>query len=206
VSVAVSGGPDSMAVMDFLKRGNKLDKAYYFNHGTEHGKDAEAFLLAYCEENKIDLVIGHISREKGRKESAEEYWRNERYSFLEKHNDVPVVTCHNLDDQVETWVFTSLHGCPKLIPYRRGNIIRPFVVSEKSDMLGWCAKNSVQYVTDPGNSDKKYMRSFIRTELIPKSLYVNPGLFKVIKKKVLGLAENEAPWYNDVAVVCAADL
>jgi tRNA(Ile)-lysidine synthase len=90
-----------------------------------------------------------------------------------------------LDDVVETWIFTSLHGNPMLIPYKRDNFIRPFLTTRRGDFTNWCHDKDVQFVTDPSNLDEAYMRNFIRHTLLPNALIVNPGLHKVVKKKVL---------------------
>lgn len=130
-AIAVSGGADSMAILDFLSRKDPL--VLYFNHGTSHGDDAEEFVRGYCEKNGFRYVIGRADRERTKGESPEEYWRNIRYGFLDKFAaEIPVITCHNLDDQVEQWIFSSFHGNPKLIPYRRGGVIRPFMLTKKS--------------------------------------------------------------------------
>ena len=74
VYVAVSGGADSMAVLDFLGRSNREVTALYFNHGTEFSNKAEDFVKEYCNKNKIPLYMGAISRSKKSDESQEEYW------------------------------------------------------------------------------------------------------------------------------------
>jgi tRNA(Ile)-lysidine synthetase-like protein len=184
--VALSGGPDSMAILDFLIRGGRDVTALHFDHGTEHGKEARAFVTEYCIANRIPLIVGTANREQSPDESPEEFWRNMRYDFFNEIHTYRIVTAHTLDDQVENWIFTSLHGMGRLIPYRRApNIVRPFLTTTKADLLDWCDRKNIPFVTDPGNSDEKYMRSLIRTKIIPEALRVNPGLFKVIKKKVL---------------------
>jgi len=190
VYIAVSGGSDSMAVLDFLSRGNREVVAAHFDHGTEHGEEARKFIEGYCLERSIPLVIGEKKRERNSDESPEEYWRNMRYDFFAsitmQVGSAPIITAHTLDDQVENWIFTALNGEPRLIPYsREPNIIRPFITTTKTTLLSWCDRKNVPYVVDPGNSDSRYMRSLIRTEIVPQALRVNPGLFKVIKKKVL---------------------
>lgn len=192
VGVALSGGPDSMAVLNFLLS-NKRRKvtALYFDHGTEHGAYAKDFVLNYCKDNDIDLVIGTAYREKNSDESPEEYWRNIRYYFLNNF-DYDIITCHNLDDQVEQWIFSSLHGVPNLIPYRNKNIIRPFMLNKKDKLVSWCERKQVPFVVDPSNFSDRYMRSYIRNNIVPHALKVNPGLHKVIKKKLLqGVPESK---------------
>jgi tRNA(Ile)-lysidine synthase len=187
VAIAVSGGPDSMAALDFLSRGKRSVLALYFNHGTEHAKDAERLVSEYCGIKNIPYSVGNISRDKYKNESQEEYWRNERYSFFSNWCNYKIITCHHLDDAIETWIFTSLHGNPMLIPYKRDNFIRPFLASRKSKLIDWCDNKNVPYVIDPSNMDEAYMRNFIRRTLLPNALTVNPGLHKVIRKRVLKL-------------------
>jgi tRNA(Ile)-lysidine synthase len=191
VGVAVSGGSDSMAVLDFLVRGGRDVTAFHFNHGTIHGQDAEAVVSNYCKENGIKLIIGRLKDQKPTDKSPEEHWRDERYKFLESKvtGEMEVITCHTLDDQVENWLFTSLHGLSRLIPYRRNKVIRPFIMTRKIALESWCERKNVPSVYDPSNHDPKYMRSLIRTKIIPHALEVNPGLHKVIKKKVKNLLE-----------------
>jgi len=88
-------------------------------------------------------------------------------------------------DCVETWIFSSLHGTGKIVPYRRKNVIRPFRLNMKRDIALWSNMHTVPYVEDPSNADIKYTRNYIRHELMPHALKVNPGLYKTIKKKVI---------------------
>lgn len=187
VYVACSGGVDSMAVVDFLAKNHKVN-IMFFDHGTETSKEALDFLserfYAQTTYGSMKFNVGHISRVKERSESWEEYWRNERYQWFHSY-DVPIIACHHLDDCVETWIFTSLNGEGKIIPYSNGNVIRPFRLNRKSEFENWCRRKNVPWIEDTSNQDTKYMRNFIRHEIMPNALVVNPGLHKVIKKKVL---------------------
>ena len=183
VFVAVSGGPDSMAALDFLRRAHEVT-ALHFNHGTDHGKEAEQFVVDIMGKLGVPLMIGRISRERAADESKEEFWRNERYAFFRQAiGDTPLVMAHTLDDAMETWVFTSLHGPPWLIPMRHGNVIRPFIISRKAEMLDWCDHKNVPYVLDPGNVDLSFPRARIRNVIMPELLRINPGFPKVIAKR-----------------------
>lgn len=179
VWVACSGGVDSMSVVDFLSKNHKVN-LMFFDHGTQTSKDARDFLL----DNYYDTVsIGELNRDKNPSESWEEYWRNQRYEWFHSF-DVPIITCHHLDDCVETWIWSSLNGTGKIIPYSNRNVIRPFLLNRKSEFTNWCRNKNVSWIEDYSNQDVKYMRNFIRKELIDKCLVVNPGLHKVIAKKV----------------------
>lgn len=183
--VAVSGGPDSMAGLDFLSKSKtRKVSAAYFNHGTEHSAEAEAVVRRYCMENEITFYRSEISSEKQPGQSLEEYWRLQRYEFFEDLPH-PVVTCHHLDDCVEWWLFSSFNGNPKLIPHTRGKYLRPFLLNRKQSLVEWCRRKNVPYITDPSNHNSNFNRNRIRRDILPDVLLVNPGIHKVIKKKLL---------------------
>jgi len=183
VSVACSGGVDSMAVVDFLKRNHNVT-LLFFHHGTETSEKAYQFLKSYSSANGVELISERIKDTSVPKDqSQEEYWRNCRYKFF-LNRDEPVVTCHHLDDCVETWVWSSLNGNGKIIPYNNRNVIRPFRVNKKSEFVSWAKRNDVPWVEDESNKDTKYTRNFIRHEMMPKVLTVNPGIHKTIARKV----------------------
>lgn len=209
ICVAVSGGPDSMAALDFLRRAHNVT-AIHFNHGTKHGADAEEFVVDMMRRMGVPLITGKIQSEMPEGESKENFWRQARYEFFKKAlQGKTLVMAHTLDDAMETWIFTSLHGEGKLIPEGRHlwtkdlskpspedmgmstceyekkysvHIIRPFLLSRKADMLDWCKRKQVPYVMDPGNSDVSYPRVRIRQVIMPQILLINPGFPKVISR------------------------
>lgn len=184
--IACSGGVDSMAVLSFLVAGKKKVTAAYFDHGTEFGSRSFDFVSSYCKDNNINFVSSKISQKKNKDQSWEEYWRDERYKFLHSFSE-PVITAHNLNDQMENWLFTSFHGNPRLIPYKNKNIIRPFLLTLKSEFYSWCKNKNIPFLEDPSNNDILFMRNKIRHDILPEVLKVNPGFSKVIIKKVLQL-------------------
>ena len=179
-----------MAVLDFLGRSDRDLLVLHFNHGTAFAPKAESFVRNYCENRSLQLEIGTVTRERASDESREEYWRNERYAFFSNFLDRKIITCHHLDDAVETWLFTSIHGNPMLIPYARDNFIRPFLTTRKLALSGWCNRKEVPYLEDPSNTDVAYMRNLIRHKLMENVLIINPGIHKVVKKKVKLMFEN----------------
>lgn len=183
IIVATSGGIDSMALLDFLSRRHSVTVAF-FNHGTETSALAQIFLENYCTEKHIQIVTQRIQNEKPTHKSQEEYWRDERYAFLHSFDET-VVTAHHLGDCVEQWIFSSLHGNPNVIPYANKNVVRPLLTTTKNQLREWCVRKMVPWIEDSSNTDTKYMRNYIRHELMPHALRVNPGLEKVVKKKVI---------------------
>ena len=185
VTIACSGGLDSMVLTHFLRQGKRKVKLAYFNHDTFHSNQAESFVKEYSNKNNLELSIGRVSGQKGRR-SIEEFWRDERYSFFKKLNSDFLITCHHLDDVVETWIMSSLHGQSKLIPYNRGqNIYRPFLMTSKKSLKEYAKSKNVEWVEDPSNARTEYMRNYVRHSMMPHVLKVNPGVRTMIRKKMI---------------------
>ena len=182
VTVALSGGVDSVAIVDFLSRKHNV-RCAFFHHGTANSEAAHEFVKDFCKSRELELTVGELTASKPKDQSTEEFWRNERYAFLEKIPET-VLTAHNLDDCVETYVYGCLHGRPKVIPISRNNIIRPFLTTPKTNFISWCTRKNIKWCEDSSNQDVKYMRNYIRHELLPCALKVNPGLSTVVKKIV----------------------
>lgn len=184
--VACSGGMDSMVLVDFLRHypQNKFGLVF-FDHGTSDCTSAKAFLKLYTQEFNIELTIGTTSKPKTKDESLEEYWRNQRYEFLSQFN-CPILMAHHLDDVVETYVMSTIKGGnPKLIPYRRQNVIRPLLLTSFDEIKAWAIRNNVRYVEDKSNQNTCHLRNYVRHVVMPHILHINPGIHKMIRKKVI---------------------
>lgn len=182
LAVACSGGVDSMAVLDFLRRAHDVT-VLHVNHGTHHAHEAQAHVSAYCAEQNLPLQVHEITATKQPDQSWEEFWRQERYAWF-KSMDMTVVTGHHLDDAVETYLFNCMHGKHYTMPYAHANVIRPFLTTRKTEFELWCARKQVPHVQDASNKDLRFMRNLIRHEIVPKACMVNPGLHTVVKKMV----------------------
>lgn len=183
IYLACSGGVDSMVALDFLRRKHNVIVAFY-DHGTSTSKEAFDFLKKYCTTHALPFVFERIVGDKPSEQSFEEYWRNSRYDFLDRL-DHPVVTAHHLDDCVETWIWSSLHGQPKLPLYKRGNVFRPFMLNQKKRLIEWAKTNNIPFIEDESNNDTKFTRNYIRKEMMEHVLRINPGIHKMIKKKLI---------------------
>jgi tRNA(Ile)-lysidine synthase len=177
--LACSGGVDSMAIANFLLNGGYNPHILYFNHNTEHGNHAEEFVSSYCRRHNLKLSIGRTDLKP--QSNKEKIWSDLRYEFFSKF-DFPVITCHHLDDCVETYIFSCLRGFQSVIPYSKGNVIRPFLLNEKSQFYKWCENKSVPFIEDESNMCVDYSRNRIRHNIVPEALLVNPGLKTVVKK------------------------
>jgi len=190
-NLALSGGPDSMSALDFFCRGHRDFKCIYFNHKTKHSVEAVQHVVKECKNRGVELIISDIDTTLiDKAKSLEAEWRKQRIAFFNSFNE-DIITAHNLNDVVEWWMFTSLHGNPRLIPTRNKNILRPFLTTSKDDFLKWNKKNDVKTVLDPGNTNRDFMRTIIRHDMMPHVLKINPGIGKVLRKKIMRI-KNEA--------------
>lgn len=180
VTLACSGGKDSMSALSFLLRGRRKVTVAYYNHGTDHGHEAQKFLEEFCKDRKIKLLTEECNVRLPSKVSKEAFWREQRYNFLSKIAG-PIITAHHLDDAVEWWIFSSLRGKPSLMPIERAdvNVIRPFLHSSKEALHRHIS--DLPFVKDPSNSDIKFARNYIRHRLGPLCLEINPGLQTTIR-------------------------
>lgn len=184
ITVACSGGVDSMAIVDFLSRNHNVS-ILFVDHGTAASEEAHEAIFQFNQviETPFESHFAEIDTEVPKGVSQEEHWRNERYKIFHAWPR-PIITCHHLDDCVETWVWSSMHGQGKIIPYRNKNVIRPFRLTRKADLIRWAKNNDITWTEDKSNSDTKYTRNYIRHEMMPHVLRVNPGIHKTISKKV----------------------
>jgi tRNA(Ile)-lysidine synthase len=178
--IALSGGVDSMAVADFISRSRSV-RCAFFHHGTEDSQRGFALVSAYCQKRNWPLMLGRISSPKEKVESPEEFWRNQRYAWLDSLGE-SVITAHHLDDCVETYLWSMLHGTAKVIPYQRNNVIRPFLLTQKAELIDWANRNNVPWTEDSSNKDLRYTRNYVRYEIVPRALIVNPGLHKIVER------------------------
>jgi tRNA(Ile)-lysidine synthase len=193
LGVAVSGGVDSMAALDFLRRKHTV-VALHFNHGQSHADSAEKVVRDYCTKHGLLLCVRKIDDDKI-EGSVEDHFRKKRYEFLDEYSssaahgafeDLPIVTAHQLDDCVESWIFNSIRrGYTDVIPYRRNNVIRPFRLNRKSVFQEWAFEKNVPFFEDPTNNETKYDRNFIRHEMMSQVLRINPGIHTMVMKKML---------------------
>ena len=184
IVVGFSGGPDSVFLVEMLKRlQNFINFNIYLVHINHllRGEDAdsdEKFSFEYAKKNNLEIFIKRIPvKEIAKKvgKTLEEVGREERYNFFseiyEKVGANKIATAHNKDDQIETFLFrlirgTSLQGLEG-IKIKNNNIIRPISEIYKKDILEYLNKNEIQCKIDKTNFENEFTRNSIRLDLIP---------------------------------------
>jgi tRNA(Ile)-lysidine synthase len=181
VVLAVSGGLDSMVLLDAVSRSLSAPKSSVlvatFDHRTgNHASRAATLVDRKARQLGFRCVTG-VAQTVGKRESE---WREERWQFLRaiaKDFKAPVFTAHTLDDQIETVFMRILRdaGARGLAGlYAESDIVRPFLELRRADLERYAAARKVVHVEDPTNTSRAYLRNRVRHELLPALTKVRP--------------------------------
>lgn len=210
VIAGVSGGPDSMVMLDLLNRlRSRLSfelVVAHLNHGLRPEAEAEEnFVRQYCENLKIPFYSRQLNVEEialREKKSLEEAGRDSRYRFFAELawelGASRIATAHHQDDNAETLLLNIIRGSGikglRGIRPVNGKIIRPLLCVDRSEIENYLLENSIPYCVDQSNYSSDYLRNRIRLELLPllKENY-NPRMVDSLNQlaDIAGL-ENEA--------------
>lgn len=198
IVVAVSGGPDSMCLLDTLYRlKDELEFSIlvaHVNHGIRIESDLEKeYVEKYCKERNIPFFylkvdVPKLSKEK--KISEETCGRMVRYDFFEKvrqeNNADLIAVAHNLNDNIETILLNQIRGCGLKgligMDFKFNNIIRPLLTIEKKDILVYNNELELHPCFDKTNEEDIYLRNKIRLQLIPYLKELNPNFVANISR------------------------
>jgi tRNA(Ile)-lysidine synthase len=191
VVTAVSGGPDSVCLLDCLNAlseqfGIKLVVAH-FDHGLRPDEDSAetAFVHRLAESMDIPFKTNPSPPEIDPKGSEEERARAVRYKFLEdvrrQTRARSIALGHTMDDQAETVLMRLLRGSgtsglAAIPPVRGKTIIRPMIRVSRQEVMAYLDKRGLDYMLDSSNTGKRYLRNRIRSELIPLLSKYQPRL------------------------------
>ena len=202
IVIGVSGGPDSMCLLQALiqiKEKKKLNYKIYvahINHGLRKEADGETkYVQDFCAKNNIECFVKKENVEKIAKEQkigTEEAGRKLRYSFFEeiknKTKSNKIAIAHNLNDKVETILMniirgTGTNGLTGIEPIRNNLYIRPLIEIERKEIEKYCEENKLEPKIDKTNFENIYTRNKVRNLLIP---YIkkefNPNIVDAIDK------------------------
>lgn len=185
VGAAVSGGPDSMALLACLQSLAPFFSCsvacVHFEHGIrgQESLDDADFVSRFCEENGIPFYMGAadvpaLAKEWGlSEETAAKRARETYFNTLVENEDVDVIaTGHHSGDNAESVLMHILRGSGidglKGISVRNGNFIRPLLCVSRDDVMEYVQEKSLPYVQDGTNKNAAYTRNFVRNVLLPQ--------------------------------------
>jgi len=204
VVVALSGGADSVTLMDILHRLDYYCIGAHVNfhlRGEESDRDA-AFSHQLCRDlgvpfYKTDLYAAEYAEQQGM--SVEMAARELRYDWFEKlrkeQGAVAVAVAHHRDDSVETVLLnlirgTGIRGLTGIKP-RNGHVVRPLLCCTREDVLEYIEQRGLAFVTDRSNLLNEYRRNKIRLDVLPLLESIQPSVRESIARTMDHLGETE---------------
>lgn len=201
VLVAVSGGPDSVALLSILRDlapawdlSLSVVHCHYGLRGAESDGDA-AFVTALCRRWNIPCLVKPISlarRGTGASSSLQARARDSRYRLFRRLAAVlgaeRVALGHTADDQAETVLLRMLRGAGVRglagMPHmREGLFVRPLLSIARQDVLSYLEARGLSYRLDSSNATPVYFRNRIRQELLPAMRSLVPAVIRILARQ-----------------------
>lgn len=212
VVVAVSGGPDSLCLLDVLYRLGYPLVVAHFHHGLRSEAEEDLAVVEaearrrrlpfFCERGDVRTAARALGR------SPEDAARQLRYAFLFRiANEVraqALATGHTLNDQAETVLLHLIQGSGRaglrgMLPrtYTPWSatipLVRPLLRVEREATVAYCQRHGLPAREDPTNRDPHYTpRNFLRWEVLPRLRHLNPRALEALGRAADTLAAEEA--------------
>lgn len=200
VVLGVSGGPDSISMLDILREvQEELQFEIYVAHVNhmlrEEAEDDEKYVQSYCEKYGIQCYVKRIDVQQianTNKIGTEEAGRKVRYDFFQEvmqnvgANKIGIA--HNKNDKIETIIMnllrgSGLSGLKGIEPVRDNKYIRPLIECDRKEIETYCEEHQLEPRIDKTNFENDYTRNKIRNIVIPyiKGEY-NPNIIETIDR------------------------
>lgn len=214
VVLGVSGGPDSICLLDILHKMRKNGWLQFeifvahVNHGLrENAKIDEEFVKHFCEQIKVPCFVKQVDVKeiaKSEKRGLEETGRKVRYAFFdeiqEKVGANKIAIAHNQNDHAETIIMNILRGTSTKgligIEKIKGKYIRPLLSTQRLEIEEYLRENQMVARHDESNDDNAYTRNKIRNIVLP---YIqkefNPNIVETLER-LSSLAKEQEDYLN----------
>lgn len=203
--IGVSGGPDSMALLDMCRREGVSLVIAHMNYQIRESAYRDMKIVEdYAQAYDIPCVIR--MQEKECIGNFEAFAREQRYHFyaelLEKYHGAAVLLAHHLDDHLETYLMQkqrhsegAVWGIQACTIIKGCHIIRPLLHMTKQDVMTYCDQYQVPYGIDETNLSDDYTRNRIRHQIIEKMSYQEKlALNEQIRQENIQKSEINRKW------------
>jgi tRNA(Ile)-lysidine synthase len=190
--VLLSGGGDSVCLLDVALRLEARVSALHVNYGLRPGADEdEAFVRELCERLRVPLHAERASLGEGG--NLQERARELRYALAETVAEGDYAAAHTASDQAETVLYRlavspgsrALHG---MAP-RRGRLVRPLLASTRDEVRAYLSERGLGWREDPSNADRRFARARVRHDLLEALREVGPAPERTIAETARQLRE-----------------
>ena len=203
VAVAVSGGLDSVCLLDLLVRLRGRHKAALevvtVDHGTRPDSPADADFVEELAA-KHGLACRRFVLSLGPRASEAEC-RAGRLACFEQLDVDRVAVGHHRDDQAETVLLALMRGSGSRglsgMGWQRGRLVRPLLSTSRDELRAYAAKWTLAWRDDPTNGDPRYERNALRLRVLPTIEDIRPGAAGALAHSAIIAAEESA--YLEIA-------
>lgn len=176
--VAVSGGPDSMALLDMCRKHQMNIMVAHVNyHKRKSANRDERCVQVYCDQHKIEMKVLHPK--KNTNDNFQAWARDVRYHFFfeccDEMNAHGILVAHHQDDVIETYLLQkqrkaipTVYGIGSRVDFKGYTIVRPLLHLSKKQCIAYCEKHGVVYQTDESNLTDNYARNKVRHHIVEK--------------------------------------
>jgi tRNA(Ile)-lysidine synthase len=190
--VLLSGGGDSVCLLDVALRLGARTSALHVNYGLRPGADDdEAFVSELCRRLGVPLHVERV--ELGEEGNLQERAREARYGLAEGVAEADYAAAHTASDQAETVLYRlavspgsrALHG---MAP-RRGRLVRPLLAVTRDEVRDYLRARGLEWREDPSNADRRFARARVRHELLDSLRTIGPAAERTIAETARQLRE-----------------
>jgi tRNA(Ile)-lysidine synthase len=201
--VMVSGGGDSVALLDIADRLGARVSALHVNYGLREDSSLdEALVQQLCAERNIPLTVEHVALPgEGNLQDAA---RDARYALAERLAEGDYAAAHTASDQAETVLYRlavspgsrALHG----MAARRGRLVRPLLGVTRDELREYLRSRGLEWREDPSNADRRFARARVRHDVLDALRELSPAAERTIAETARQLRDEA-----DVLDVVVAD-
>jgi tRNA(Ile)-lysidine synthase len=193
--VLLSGGGDSVCLLDVAVRLGAEVAALHVDHGlrADSGADAD-FCRELCGRLGVPLTVERVDLPAARGTgNLQAEARDARYALAERHADGDYATAHTASDQAETVLYRlavspGRRALLGMAP-RRGRLVRPLLAVTREDARDYCRARGLAWREDPSNRDLLFARARVREQVLPVLRELNPAAERNIAETAAQLRE-----------------
>jgi tRNA(Ile)-lysidine synthase len=196
--VMVSGGADSICLLDVAVRLSARASALHVDHGLrpDSADDAAACRRA-CERLGVPLAVERLEGlDGGGAGNLQAAAREARYALAERHAEADYATAHTATDQLETLLYRLAvsPGRRALLGMRprRDRLVRPLLEVTRDETRAYCRERGLEWRDDPSNEDVRFARARVRHEVVPALRELNPALERTVADTIEQLRDEAA--------------
>jgi tRNA(Ile)-lysidine synthase len=191
--VLLSGGGDSVCLLDVALRLGARVSALHVNYGLRDGAaDDERFCRELCAELGVEVAVEPVGLEEGGG-NLQERARDARYALADRLAPGDYATAHTATDQAETVLYRlavspgsrALHG----MEARRGRLVRPLLRATRGEVREYLRERGLHWREDPSNADRRFARARVRHDVLEAMRELSPAAERTIAETALQLRE-----------------